>query len=121
MISLIPAIAGRRSDFMMSQQMSTATQEKIDELIRRTQEKEEERKKKRKELQVGEASSSSQEHPSDSDKGQETTMTMSEAEHTVSMEHTIMGNESGRTRKTDDESGPEEEIDVEEEEEAAVE
>ena len=45
----------------MSQQTSRATQEKIDELIQRTQEKEEERKKKRKELQAGKAGSSSQE------------------------------------------------------------
>ena len=83
MISLIPAIAGRRSDFMMSQQTSRATQEKIDELIRRTREKEEERKKKRKELQAGEASSSSQECPSDLTRGQETVMATSEAGCTV--------------------------------------
>ena len=100
MISLIPAIAGRRSDFMMSQQMSRATQEKIDELVQRTWEKEEERKKKKKkELQVGEASSSSQECPSGSDEGQETTIAMSTAGHTVLIRCTDMGDESARTRK----------------------
>ena len=120
MISLIPAIAGRRSDFTMSQQMSRATQEKIDKLVWRTQEKEEERKKKKKELQVGETSSSSQECPSDSDKGQETTIAMSAAGHTVLIRHTGMGDESARTRKMDDESGQEEEINVEEQEGTTV-
>ena len=121
MISLIPAIAGRRSDFVMSQQMSKATQEKINELIWRTQEKEEEGKKKRKELQIGEASSSSQERPSDSDKGKETTIAMSTAGCTVLIRCTDMGDESAKARKTDDKSGQEEEIDVEEHEEATVE
>ena len=121
MISLIPATAGRRSDFVMSQQRSKATQERIDELIRKTQEKEEERKKKKKELQVGKASSSSQEHPSDSEKGQETTITMSTAGRTVLIRCTDMGDESARARKMDDESGQEEEIDVEEQEEIDVE
>ena len=96
----------------MSQQMSRATQEKIDELIHRTQEKEEERKK-RKELQTGEASSSSQEHPSHLTRGQETIVATSEAGLTMSIRHTSMGDESARTRKMDDESGQEEEIDVE--------
>ena len=98
----------------MSQQMSKATQEKIDELVRRTRQKEEERKKKKKELQVGEASSSSQEHPSGSDEGQETTIATSTAGHTVLIKHTGMGDQSARTRKTDDELGQEEEINVEE-------
>ena len=121
MISLIPAIAGRRSDFTMSQQMSRATQEKIDELVWRTGEKEEERKKKRKELQTGEASSSSQGHPSGSGKGQETTITMSAAGCTVLIRHTGMGEESARTRKTDDKLEQEKEINVEEQEEMTVE
>ena len=79
MISLIPAVAGRRSDVTMSQQISQDTQERINELIRRTQEKGE-RKKKRKGLKAGKAtmSSSSQEHPSDPVKGQETTIATSE-------------------------------------------
>ena len=119
MISLIPAIAGRRSDFTISQQTSRATQEKIDELVQRTREKEEERKKK--EPQVGKASSSSQEHPSDPDKGQETTISMSKAGHTILIRCTSMGDESARTRKTDDELGQEKEINVEEQEETTVE
>ena len=88
---------------MMSQQTSRTTQERINELIWRTQEKEEERKKERKELQVGEASGSSQECPSGSDKGQEITITTSTAGLTVLIRHTSMGDESARTRKTDDE------------------
>ena len=121
MISLIPATAGGRCDITMSQRISQTAQERIDELVQRTQEKEEERKKKKKELQVGEASSSSQECPSGPDKGQETTITMSIARCTVLIRHTGMGDESARTKKTDDESGQEEEIDVEEQEEIDVE
>ena len=97
MISLIPATAGGRRDVTMSQQISQTAQERIDELVQRTREKEEERKKK-KELQVGEASGSSQEHPS----GQETTITMSAAGHTVLIRFTGLGDESAKTKKTDD-------------------
>ena len=104
----------------MSQQISQTAQERIDELVQRTQEKEEERKKKKKELQVGEASSSSQERPSGSDKGQETTIAMSTAGCTVLIRHTGMGDESARTKKMDDELGQVEEIDVEEQEEIDV-
>ena len=79
-------------------------------------------KKKRKELQAGEAttSSSSQECPSDLTPGQETTMAMSEAGHTVLIRHTHMGDESGRTRKMDDKSRQEEEVGIEEQEETAA-
>ena len=121
MISLIPATAGGRCDITVSQQISQTAQERIDKLVRRTREKEEERRKKKKELQVGEASSSSQECPSDSDKGQETTIATSAAGHTVLIRRTGMGDESARARKTDDELGQEEEIDVEEQEEIDVE
>ena len=121
MISLIPATAGGRRDVIMSQQISQTAQERIDKLVCRTQEKEEERKKKKKELQVGEASSSSQECPSGSDKGQETTIPMSTAGCTVLIRCTGMGDESTRTKKTDDELGQKEEIDVEEQEEIDVE
>ena len=98
MISLIPAVAGRRTDVTMSQQTSQATQERIDELIRRTQEKEEERKKKRRKLQAGEAttSCSSQERQSEPTKGQETTIATSKAGHTVLIKHTRAANQSGR-------------------------
>ena len=123
MISLIPAVAGRRTDIMMSQQTSQATQERIDELIRRTQEKEEERKKKRRELQAGEAtmSGSSQEHQSEPTEGQETTIATSKVGCTVLIKHTNMGNELEKMRKADDESRQEEEVDAEEWEETTAE
>ena len=122
MISLIPAVAGRRTDITMSQQMSQATQERIDELIRRTQEKEEERKKKKRELQAGEATTSSSSHPLEPTKGQETTTATSKVGCTVLIKHTGMGDESEKTRKTDDKSSQEEEeIDVEEWEETTAE
>ena len=123
MISLIPAAAGRRSDVMMSQQISQATQERIDKLIQRTQEKEEERKEKRKGLQAGEAttSSSSQERQSDPIKGQETTIVTSKAGHTVLIRHTSMEDELEKTRKTDDKSRQEEEVSIEEQEETIAE
>ena len=123
MISLIPAAAGRRTDIMMSQQISQATQERIDELIRRMQEKEEERKKKRRELQAGGAtmSGSSQECPSEPTKGQETTIATSKAGRTVLIKHISMGDKSEKTRKTDDESRQEEEVDIEEWQETTAE
>ena len=107
----------------MSQQINRATQERIDELIRRTQEKEEERKKKREGLEAGKAtmSSSSQEHPSDPVKSQETTIATSEAGCTVLIRCTSMGDKSEKARKTDDESRQEEEVDVEKQEEATAE
>ena len=121
MIGLIPATAGGRCDITMSQQISQTVQERNDELVRRTWEKEEEWKKKKKELQTGKASRSSQECPSDSDKGQETTITTSMAGHTVLIRCTDMGDESARTKKMDEESGQEKEIVVEEQEEIDVE
>ena len=123
MISLIPADAGRRADVTMLQQTSQATQERIDELIRRTQEKEEERKKKKRELQAGEASmsSSSQEHQSEPTEGQETTIATSKVGHTVLIKCTSMGDESEKTIKADDESRQEEEVDVEKQEETTAE
>ena len=90
-------------------------------MVRRTREKEE-RKKKKKELQVGKASSSSQECPS----GQETTIATSAAGHTVLIRCTGLGDESARTKKTDDESGQgkevydEEQEEIEEQEKATV-
>ena len=121
MISLIPATAGGRRDITMSQQISQTAQERIDELVCRTREKEEEEKKKKKELQTGEASRSSQEHPSDSDKGQETTIATSMVGCTVLIRRAGTGDKSVRTKKTDYESGQEKEIDVEEQEEIDVE
>ena len=66
-------------------------------------------------------SSSSQERPSDPDKGQETAIATSEAGHTVLIRYTSMGDESEKTRKTDDKSRPEEEVDIEEQEETIAE
>ena len=123
MISLIPAVAGRKADVMMLQQTSQATQERIDELIKRMQEKEEERKKKKRELQAGEAtmSGSSQECQSEATKGQETTIATSKAGCTVLIKHTSMGDELEKMRKADDESRQEEEVDIEEKKETAAE
>ena len=117
LISLIPATAGDRCDIKMSQQISQTAQERIDELVWRTQEKEEARKKKKKEFQVGEASSNSQECPS----GQETTNAMSTAGCTVLIRGTKKGDESVKIKKTNDKLGQEEEIDVEGQEEIDVE
>ena len=116
MISLIPATAGGRRDVTMSQQISQTAQERIDELVWRTQEKEE-RKKKKKEFQVGEAGSSNQERSS----GQETTIAMSTAGCTILIRRTEKGDESAKTKKTDDKSGQEEEIDIGGQEEIDVE
>ena len=123
MISLIPAVAGRRTDIMMSQQTSQATQERIDELIRRTREKEEKRKKKKRELQAGKAtmSSSSQECQSEPTEGQETSIVTSKEGHTVLIKCIDMGDESEKMRKVDDESRQEEEVDIEEQKETTAE
>ena len=86
-------------------------------MVQRTQEKEEERKKKKKALLVGETASISQGCTSKSDKGQETTTTVSVARHTVTIEHVDKRDESTETKKTDVESGWEKEVDVEEQEE----
>ena len=87
----------------MSQQVSQTIQERIDELVQRTQEKDEERKKKKKVLLVGETASTSQGCTLKSDKGQETTTTVSAARRTITIEHIDQGDESTKTKKTDDE------------------
>ena len=87
----------------MLQQVSQTIQERINELVRRTREKDEERKKK-KALLVGETASTSQGCTSKSDKGQETTTTVSAAGRTIMIEHIDQGDESTKTKKTDDES-----------------
>ena len=88
----------------MSQRISQTIQEQIDELVRRTREKDEERKKKKKAHLVGETTSTSQGCTSKSDKGQETTTTVSAAGCTMTIEHTEQGDESKKTPKMDDES-----------------
>ena len=105
----------------MSQQVSQTVQERIDELVQRTWEKEEERKKRKKVLLVDETASTSQECPSKSKKGQETTTTMSAAGCTITIECVDKRDESMETKRTDDESGQEKEIDVEEQGEVDVE
>ena len=81
-------------------------------------EKEEERKKKA--LLVGETASTSQGCTSKSDKGQETTTTVSAAGCTITIECINKRDKSMETKKTDDESGREKEVDVEEQEEVDV-
>ena len=95
----------------MSRQVSQTVQERIDELVRRTQEKEEERKKKA--FLVGETTSTSQECPLKSDKGQEDGCT-------ITIECIDKRDKSMETKKMDDESGQEKEVDVEEQEEVNV-
>ena len=63
-----------------------------------------------------EAASTSQGCTSKTDKGQETTMTVSAAGHTVTIEHIEQGDESKKAQKTDDESEHEQELDIEEHE-----
>ena len=89
----------------MLQRVSQTVQEQIDELVQKTREKDEERKKKKKALLVGETTSTSQSCTSKSDKGQETTTTVSVAGRTIMIEHIDQGDESTKTKKMDDESG----------------
>ena len=79
------------------------------------------KRKKKKALLVVETASTSQECPSRSDKGQETTTTTSAAGRTIPIKHINKEDESTGTKKTDDESGQEKEIDVEEQEEVDIE
>ena len=80
-----------------------------------------EKRKKKKALLVGETTSTSQKCPSDSDKGQETTITTSVAGRTISIKHIDKGDKSAGIKKMDDELGQEKEIDVEEQGEINVE
>ena len=89
----------------MSQQVSQTVQEQIDELAWRTQEKEEERKKKKKVLLVSKTTGTSQGCTSKSDKGLETTTTMSVAGRTIMIEHIDKGDKLTETKNTNDESG----------------
>ena len=103
----------------MSQRVSQAIEKQINELVQRTREKDEERKKKV--LLVGETTSTSQGCTSKSDKGQETTTTVSVAGRTVTIEHIDQGDESAKTKKTDDELEREKELDPEGQEEVDTE
>ena len=90
-------------------------------MVQRTEEKEEERKKKKKALLVGETAGTSRGCTTKSDKGQETTTTMSVARCTITIECINKRDESTEPKKMDDESGWEKEVDVEEQEEVDVE
>ena len=105
----------------MSQRISQTVQERIDELVQRTREKDEEREKKKKAHLVGETTSTSQGCTSKSDKGQETTTTVSAAGSTVTIEHIEQGDKSKKTQKMDDESECEKELDIEEHEKVDME
>ena len=74
-------------------------------------------KKKKKALLVSETTSTSQGCTSKSDKGQETTTTVSAAGRTMTIEHIEQGDESKKTQKTDDELEREKEPDTEEQKE----
>ena len=65
-------------------------------------------------------SSISQECPSDPVKSQETTIATNKVGRTVLIRHTSMGDESEKARKTDDKLKQEEEVDIEEQEEATA-
>ena len=72
-------------------------------------------------LLVGGAASTSQGCTSKSDEGQETTTTISAARCTIMIEHIDQGDESTKTKKTDDELEREKELDAEEQEEVDTE
>ena len=85
-------------------------------MVQRTQEKDEERKKK-KALLVSETAGTGQDYTLESDKGQVTTTTVSAAGCAVTIEHLDQGDKSTKTKKTDDESEREKELDTEGQEE----
>ena len=72
-------------------------------------------------LLVSETASTSQGCTSKSDKGQETTTTVNAARCTITIECINKRDKLMETKKTDDESGWEKEVDVEEQEEVDVE
>ena len=72
-------------------------------------------------LLADETASTSQGCTSKTDKGQETTMTVSAAGCTMTIEHIEQGDESKKTQKTDDESEHEQELDIEEHEKVDME
>ena len=72
-------------------------------------------------LLVGEAASTSQGCTSKSEKGEETNTAVSAARHTITIEHIDQGDESTKTKKTDDELEQEKELDTEGQEEVDTE
>ena len=104
----------------MSQPVSQAVQERINELVRRTREKEKEEREKKTPLVSG-AANAGEESPSTSLTGQETTTFISKTGCMVSVERVNKRDESEKTRKTDDELGYEKELEIEEPEKGGTE
>ena len=97
----------------MSQPVSQAVQERINELVRRTREKEKEGREKKAPL-VSRAANAGEESPSTSLTGQETTTFVSKTGCMVSVEWVNKRDESEKTQKMDDELGHEKELEIEE-------
>ena len=95
----------------MSQPVSQAVQERINELVRRTPEKEKEGREKKTPL-VSRAANAGEESPSTSLTGQETTTFVSKTGHMVSVERVNKRDELEKTQKTDDELGYEKELEI---------
>ena len=104
----------------MSQPVSQTVQERINELVRRTREKEKEEREKKTPLVSG-AANAGEESPSTSLTGQETTTFISKTGRMVSVEWVNKRDKSEKTQKTDDESGPEKELEIEEPEKEGTE
>ena len=104
----------------MSQPVSQAVQERINELVQRTQEKGKEGREKKAPL-VSRAANAGEESPSTSLTGQETTTFVSKTGRMVSVERVNKRDESEKTQKMDDESGHEKELEIEEHEKEGTE
>ena len=104
----------------MSQPVSQAVQERINELVRRTREKEKEGREKKIPL-VSRAAIAGEESPSTSLTGQETTTFISKTGCMVSVERVNKRDKSEKTRKTDDELGYKKELEIEEPEKGGTE
>ena len=104
----------------MSQPVSQAVQERINELVQRTREKGKEGRKKKAPL-VSRAANAGEESPSTSLTGQETTTFVSKTGHMVSVEQVNKRDKSEKTQKMDDESGHEKELEIEEHEKEGTE
>ena len=104
----------------MSQPVSQAVQERINELVQRTWEKEKEGREKKAPL-VSRAADTGEESPSTSLTGQETTTFISKTGRMELVEWVNKRDKSEKTQKTDDESGHEKELDIEEHEKEGTE
>ena len=104
----------------MSQPVSQAVQERINELVQRTREKEKEGREKKTPL-VSRAANAGEESPSTSLTGQETTTFVSKTGRMVSVERVNKRDESEKTQKTEDELGYEKELEIEEPEKECTE